>query len=241
MPRILASGMAARRGAVHPMAPKQSYARKGAVEGSQCVGAATGIRSLTDSTAPLRARLCSPRMKFQTSLARPRFKSNAGPVPNADSELRIAWVTPSLARGYFMQPLFREFTKRFPGTVVFTGVWPGFVAACRDTFRVRELIGVGFRSSSKPSSGNPRGVITASPRVLVELWKFCPHLVFVRGFDLCTIYAILLKVWTRCSLVLLWGGVGPHVSFLDSPARLALRRVTARWFDYARESHKRGS
>ena len=183
----------------------------------------------------------SPRMKFQTSLARPRSKSNAGPVPNADSELRIAWVTPSLARGYFMQPLFREFTRRFPGTVVFTGVWPGFVAACRDTFRVRELNGVGFRSSSKPSAGNPRGVITASPRVLVELWKFCPHLVFVRGFDLCTIYAILLKVWTRCSLVLLWGGVGPHVTFLDSPARLALRRVTARWFDYAVSHTKEGA
>ncbi len=172
---------------------------------------------------------------------RSRSNGNGGAVPKADSDLRIAWVTPSLARGYFMQPLFREFTRRFPGTVVFTGCWPGFVAGCRDTFRVRELNGVGFRSSSKPSAGNPRGVVTASPRVLVELWKFRPHLVFVRGFDLCTIYAILLKVWTRCSLVLLWGGVGPHVTFPGSPARLALRRVTARWFDYAVSHTKEGA
>ncbi len=172
---------------------------------------------------------------------RSRSNGNGGAVPKADSALRIAWVTPSLARGYFMQPLFREFTRRFPGTVVFTGCWPGFVAGCRDTFRVRELNGVGFRSSSKPSAGNPRGFITASPRILVALWKFRPHLVFVRGFDLCTIYAILLKVWTRCSLVLLWGGVGPHVTFLDSPARLALRRVTARWFDHAVSHTKEGT
>ena len=172
---------------------------------------------------------------------RSRSNGNGGAVPKAGSGLRIAWVAPSLARGYVMQPLFREFTKRFPGTVVFTGVWPGFVAACRDTFRVRELNGVSFWPSSKPSAGNPRGFIMASPRVLVELWKFRPHLVFVRGFDLCTMYAILLKVWTRCSLVLLWGGVGPHVTCLDSPARLALRRATARWFDHAVSHTKDGA
>ena len=75
----------------------------------------------------------------------------------------------------------------------------------------------------------------------MELWKFRPHLIFVRGFDLCTIYAILLKVWTRCSLVLLWGGVDPHNAYLDSPARLAARRVTARWFDYAVSHTKEGA
>ena len=175
------------------------------------------------------------------ALANLGSNGNRGTIPKVNSGLRIAWVTPSLERGYFMQPLFREFTKRFPGTVVFTGAWPGFVAGCRDTFRVRELNGVRFRSSSKPTAGNPRGFTTASPRVLVELWKFRPHLIFVRGFDLCTIYAILLKVWTRCSLVLLWGGVGPHNTFLDSPARLALRRVTARWFDYAVSHTKEGA
>ena len=180
-------------------------------------------------------------MKLQTSLANLGSNGNRGTIPKVNSGLRIAWVTPSLERGYFMQPLFREFTKRFPGTVVFTGAWPGFVAGCRDTFRVRELNGVRFRSSSKPTAGNPRGVTTASPRVLVELWKFRPHLIFVRGFDLCTIYAILLKVWTRCSLVLLWGGVGPHNAYLDSPARLAARRATAHWFDYAVSHTKEGA
>ena len=84
-------------------------------------------------------------------------------------------------------------------------------------------------------------MITASPRVLVELWKFRPHLVFVRGFDLCTIYVILLKVLTRCSLVLLWGGVSPHVAFSGSPVRLALRRLTARWFDHAVSHTKEGA
>ena len=182
-------------------------------------------------------------MTIRPKIWQSKFVPNqSGRASTEDAKnLRIAWVTPSLERGYFMQPLFREFTKHFPGTVVFTGVWPGFVAGCRDTFRVRELKGVGFCSSSKPSAGNPRGFITASPRVLMELWKFRPHLVFVRGFDLCTIYAIFLKLWTRCSLVLLWGGVGPHVTFPGSPVRLALRRLTARWFDYAVSHTKEGA
>ena len=52
-------------------APEQSRARKGAVEGSQCLGATTGMRSLPDSTAPLRARLCSGAEKrFLLCLAR---------------------------------------------------------------------------------------------------------------------------------------------------------------------------
>ena len=38
---------------------KQSRARKGAVEGSQRLGAAIAMRSMPDWTAPLRARLCS--------------------------------------------------------------------------------------------------------------------------------------------------------------------------------------
>ena len=171
---------------------------------------------------------------------KPSPNGNARKVPKAASDLRIAWVTPSLERGYFMQPLFREFAKRFPGTVIFTGCWPGFVAGCRDSFRVRELIGVGFRPRPKTSPGNPRGFITASPLIFLALWRFRPDLVFVRGFDLCTIYAILLKVLTRCSLVLLWGGVGPHVTYLDSPVRLALRRLTARWFDHSMSHTKDG-
>ena len=191
-------------------------------------------------------------LQLKTSLS--RRKNGSGPepaiepspngdarkVPKAASDLRIAWVTPSLERGYFMQPLFREFAKRFPGTVIFTGCWPGFVSGCRDSFRVRELIGVGFRPRPKTSPGNPRGFITASPLIFFALWRFRPDLVFVRGFDLCTIYAILLKVLTRCSLVLLWGGVGPHVTYLDSPVRLALRRLTARWFDHSMSHTKDG-
>ena len=50
--------------------PKQSRARKGAVESSQCAGVAIGMWSLPDSTAPLRARLRS-----ELSLASDRLKA----------------------------------------------------------------------------------------------------------------------------------------------------------------------
>ena len=52
-----------------------------AVEGSQCVGAATGMRSLPDSTAPLRARLCSGAefsATFDTNLMSRYLRSQLG-------------------------------------------------------------------------------------------------------------------------------------------------------------------
>ena len=148
-------------------------------------------------------------------------------------DARIVWVTPSLSRGRFMQPLFAEFAKLFPNSVVFTGHWPGFIAGYEGSFSIQLLKGVRFRADRSLPSGNPRGFSIVPPSALWKMWRARPDLIFVRGFDLCTLYALVLKAVTRCGVVLFWGGTSPHVAYLHSPWRLRLRRLLAKFIDYS--------
>ena len=148
-------------------------------------------------------------------------------------DARIVWVTPSLSRGRFMQPLFAEFAKLFPNSVVFTGHWPGFIAGYEDSFSIQLLKGVRFRADRSLPSGNPRGFSIVPPGALWKMWRARPDLIFVRGFDLCTLYALVIKAVTRCGVVLFWGGTSPHVAYLHSPWRLRLRRLLAKFIDYS--------
>ena len=115
-----------------------------------------------------------------------------------------------------MQPLFAEFAKRFPNSVVFTGNWPGFIAGYESSFAVQLLKGVRFRADRSLLSGNPRGFSVVPIGALWKLWRARPELIFVRGFDLCTMYALVLKAVTGCNVVLFWGGTSPQVAYLHS-------------------------
>ena len=174
----------------------------------------------------------------QTAAAETRpLDSRSSAVTNA----RIIWVAPSLSRGRFMQPLFAEFAKLFPNSVVFTGRWPGFISGYENSFPITLLKGVRFRAVRSDKTGNPRGFSVVPPDALLKMWRIQPDLIFVRGFDLCTLYAVVIKILTRCRVVLFWGGAGPHVDYLDSPGRLRLRRVLARFFDYSISHTTEGS
>ena len=148
-------------------------------------------------------------------------------------DARIAWVTPSLARGRFMQPLFAEFARLFPNSVLFTGQWPGFIAGYENSFSVQLLKGVRFRADRALPSGNPRGFSIVPLATLWKMWRARPELIFVRGFDLCTLYALMLKAVNGCNVVLFWGGTSPQVAYLHSPWRLRLRRLLAKFIDYS--------
>ena len=82
--------------------------------------------------------------------------------------LRVAWLAPSLARGWRWQAVFREFTKLFPETVVFTNIWPGFTPGFERSFKVRRLRGTKVLNIGSSSLGlTARGVeaILESPHL----------------------------------------------------------------------------
>jgi hypothetical protein len=56
-------------------------------------------------------------------------------VNNRDN-VRIAWLLPSRERENYWQPVLKEFTKKFKQTLIYTGLWEGFVPGWEGAFLV---------------------------------------------------------------------------------------------------------
>jgi len=147
--------------------------------------------------------------------------------------VRVAWLMPSLDRGYYFQPVFKEFTKLFPNTLILTGFWPGFLPGLAGTFRVRHLNGLKFVTLRKNATGYETGLTLPPFSALRELVQFRPDIMFTGGFNAWTLCAFLWKLIYPSRVVLLWDGISPATAFLNSPIRLKTRRVMARFFDAA--------
>jgi glycosyltransferase involved in cell wall biosynthesis len=138
--------------------------------------------------------------------------------------VRTAWLFPSLHKGNYWQPIFRDFSQRFE-TIVYAGRWPGFSSGLEDTFKV-EVVGkttVGQDYSARFTN--------ASPKIVVPLLKFRPHLIFASGFSIWTMLVLLLKPLTQWHVVILYDGSSPSIDFRNSWSRLLLRRSIARVTD----------
>ena len=135
---------------------------------------------------------------------------------------RVAFVLPTLARGNYWHPVFRILTSVFPNTRVFTQVWPGFVRGHEGTFRVRSFAG---RHRESPL------FVWGSPRVIPDLVRFRPQVVFTSGFHIWALYVLLLRFVMNWRVILLWDGISPSVAKLQSQWRMRLRRLMARSYD----------
>jgi len=145
--------------------------------------------------------------------------------------LRIAFVTPSRARGWRCQPIFQQFAKLFPNTVVFTGYWPGFTAGYEGTFQVRRLRGVRFFPASRRETASLSGFTWVSPLALWDLLRFRPKVIFTNGFHLCAVYALIAKLLLGSRVILLWQGVSRETGGSRGSFRLRVRKLIGRFFD----------
>ncbi|MEQ8959926.1 MAG: glycosyl transferase, partial [Coleofasciculus sp. C2-GNP5-27] len=124
---------------------------------------------------------------------------------NHKSNNRIAWLLPSMERQNYWQPLFKEFTKTFPQTTVYTGFWEGFVPGLEGAFNV-EVVG---KTEFKPTTqgvGYSPGVIYVSPNIIGYLLKFRPQVIFVSGFSLWTLLTLLFKPLGQWKVVIVYDG-----------------------------------
>jgi glycosyltransferase involved in cell wall biosynthesis len=135
------------------------------------------------------------------------------------SQIRVAWLFPSLRKGNYWHPIFRDFSQRFR-TIVYTGLWTGFSPGLEDSFTV-EVVG---KTDFSDYSGR---FIYASPTIVNSLLKFRPQLVFASGFSIWTILALLSKPLTGARVVVLYDGSSPSIDFRSSWPRLTLRRAIA--------------
>ena len=138
---------------------------------------------------------------------------------------------PSLVRGYYWQPLYREFTRLFSNTVIFTGNWPGYLRGYEDSFTVQQLGDSKFVLLRRTENGAAIGFTRAPASILPALRRFRPSVIFTSSFNIWTLYALIYKFFSGCRVVVEWEGTSPAIAYLESPIRLRLRRTLARFID----------
>jgi glycosyltransferase involved in cell wall biosynthesis len=144
---------------------------------------------------------------------------------------RIAWLFPSLDLGSYWHPIFSRLSQRFVHTRIFTGRWPGFAPGFEDSFAV-QVVGHSQFVATEPDTGKyVRNIGMVSPKIVGDLFKFKPDIIFASGFSLWTILSLLLKPIGRWRVVIVHEGSSQTYDFRDDAKRLALRRLLVRWAD----------
>jgi glycosyltransferase involved in cell wall biosynthesis len=142
---------------------------------------------------------------------------------DGNESLRVAWLLP--VAWFYWQPVLSEFTRIFPKTTVFTGLFPGFAKGYEDSVNI-ELVGemkvVGL---TKSETGYGDNFTYLSPAIIGQLLKLRPHLVFTSSFGIWTLFAVLLKPIGGWRLIIAYEGSAPGVDYRNSWLRLTLRRI----------------
>lgn len=150
---------------------------------------------------------------------------------NRIENLRVAWLFPTLEQGNYWQPIFREFTKLFPQTTVYTGYWPGYTSGFEDTFTVEVVGKTRFIETNKTATGHPRGFIYVSPNIVNPLLRSKPQVIFTSAFSVWTLLVLLFKPLGKWRVVIIYDGSAPSVDYQDSKTRLLSRRLMAQLTD----------
>ena len=137
--------------------------------------------------------------------------------------VRVAWLLP--IAWFYWQPVLSEFTRLFPETTVFTGLFPGFAKGYEGSLTI-ELVGetkvVGL---TKSKTGYGDNFTYLSPAIIGCLLQLKPNVVFTSSFGIWTLLAVLLKPIGRWRVVIAYEGCSPGVDYRNSLLRLTLRRM----------------
>ncbi|MBD2777376.1 glycosyltransferase family 4 protein [Iningainema tapete] len=149
-------------------------------------------------------------------------------------EPRIAWLFPALSKGKYWQQIFSEFSKTFEKTVIYTGDWQGFSQEYQDQFKVK-IVGKSYSIKLNQAASL---ITVVSPKIIGYLISYKPHVIFTSGFSIWTVVALLLKLWMRWRVVILYDGSTPSVDHINSAPRLFLRRLMSQYTDAFNANNK---
>lgn len=147
------------------------------------------------------------------------------------SNLKIAWLFPSLERGNYWHPIWSEFCKVFPDTTIYTGGWAGYSPGFENTFKVEVVGETKFFATDKPDTGYHRSFILPSLDIVKPLLQFRPNVIFTSAFSLWTAIALLLKIFMGWRVIVVFDGVSPGVDYLNSGSRIYARRLMVSLID----------
>jgi glycosyltransferase involved in cell wall biosynthesis len=146
-------------------------------------------------------------------------------------EKRIAWLVPSMDRGFYWHPVFQEFVRLFPETVIFTGSWPGFASGSENAFKVRVVGKTRYFNFRSFVSGKTRTFIIPSLAIVPSIMRFRPQVIFTSAFSLWSTLVVLLKPWKKWRIVVFYDGSAPSVDSTDSRVKLFMRRLITKNVD----------
>jgi glycosyltransferase involved in cell wall biosynthesis len=154
----------------------------------------------------------------------------------ATKNLRCAWLFPSLDKGSYWHPIFALFTDKFNQTVIYTGVWPGYLKGFENTFKIN-IVGKTKTIKGKLTRTDDgqyfaySSFILASPSIIFKLTSYRPRIIFTSGFSIWTIIAIILKIIFHWKVIILYDGSSPSIDYADSKYRLLIRKIIAKGSD----------
>jgi glycosyltransferase involved in cell wall biosynthesis len=137
--------------------------------------------------------------------------------------LRIAWLLP--VAWFYWQPAISELTKIFPNTTVFTGLFPGHATGLEDTLKVEVVGEFKVIEIDRDENGYGDNFTYLSPKIIGNLLRFRPQVIFSSSFGVWTILALLLMPLLRWRVIIAYEGSSPGVDYRHSAARLFVRRL----------------
>lgn len=142
---------------------------------------------------------------------------------------RIAWLLTSAF--YYWQPMLKELSKIFSHTTAFTARWHGYAPGFENSFSV-EIVGERkIIALTKSDVGYGDNFTYLPLNIIGYLLKFKPDVIFSNSFGLWTLIGLLFKPLGRWRVVIAYEGSSPGVDYLNSPVRLALRRMMVKISD----------
>ena len=141
--------------------------------------------------------------------------------------LKVAWISPSMGLGFYIQPVLKELVRLFPDFKVFTAKWPGYIPGCENLFPVK-VIGKYQRLNRKGSESEyDRAFQKLSLTIIPKLLSYQPEVIFITGFSLWSLLVTLFKFLGQWKIILIYSGSSPSIDVLDSPWRVKLRKAIA--------------
>jgi len=147
------------------------------------------------------------------------------------SDVKVAWVIPSMARGFAWQSLLEEFANIFTDSKVFTGLWPMNRPKDDVDFNLNVIGKTRFITLGQKNSKYARGIIMPPLGIPFHILKYFPNVILTYGFSIWTVIVLLLKTFTRWRVIIVYEGSSPTVDAKESRFRICGRKLMARLSD----------
>ncbi len=143
------------------------------------------------------------------------------------SDIKVAWLIPSMARGYCWLRLLEEFANIFPDSMVFTGLWPPNRPKENIAFNLNVIGKTRFIGFGESKSHYQRGIIMPPLGIPYHLLRFLPNVIFTYGFSIWTLIVLVLRPLAQWRVIIVYEGSTPTVDARESRVRTFVRKLMA--------------